>query len=177
MVRPVTRSLHDEHAGQRHRHGFTDDAHHHDDQTGDDDDEARHDDHETGDDDHETGDDDHEARHDDDETRHHDHETGDDDETGYDDDAPRSSVAVASDPIVIPGPVPTFVTTSNVGDLLVYTASGTTLDSWSVLDVSTLTLAPKIAGTLAMAYERLRGRRRGPHEQRRRRTLQLTDHV
>ncbi|MGD0854003.1 MAG: hypothetical protein ABSA07_11705 [Acidimicrobiales bacterium] len=65
---------------------------------------------------------------------------------------PASSVTVASDPIVIPGPVPTFVTTSNVGDLLVYTASGTTLGSWSVLDVSTLTLAPKIAGTLAMAY-------------------------
>ena len=65
---------------------------------------------------------------------------------------PASSVTVASDPIVIPGPAPTFVTTSNVGDLLVYTASGTTLGSWSVLDVSTLTLAPKIAGTLAMAY-------------------------
>ena len=55
---------------------------------------------------------------------------------------PASSVAVASDPIVIPGPVPTFVTTSNVGDLLVYTNTGATLSSWSVLDVSTLTLAP-----------------------------------
>jgi hypothetical protein len=66
---------------------------------------------------------------------------------------PASSVAVASDPIVIPGPVPTFVTTSNVGDLLVYTNTGATLSSWSVLDVSTLTLAPKVAGTLAMAYD------------------------
>ena len=66
---------------------------------------------------------------------------------------PASRVAVASDPIVIPGPVATFVTTSNVGDLLVYTNTGTSLNSWSVLDVSTLTLAPKVAGTLAMAYD------------------------
>ena len=66
---------------------------------------------------------------------------------------PSSSVAVASDPIVIPGPVATFVTTSNVGDLLVYTNTGTSLNSWSVLDVSTLTQAPKVAGTLAMAYD------------------------
>jgi hypothetical protein len=66
---------------------------------------------------------------------------------------PTSSVAVASDPIVIPGPVPTFVTTSNVGDLLVYSSTGTTLSSWSVLDVSTLTQAPKVAGTLSMGYD------------------------
>jgi hypothetical protein len=66
---------------------------------------------------------------------------------------PSSSVAVASDPIVIPGPVASFVTTSNVGDLLVYTNTGATLNSWSVLDVTTLTQAPKVAGTLAMAYD------------------------
>jgi len=65
---------------------------------------------------------------------------------------PASSVAVASDPIVIPGPVPSFVTTSNVGDLLVYTNIGASPNSWSVLDVSTLTLAPKVAGALAMSY-------------------------
>jgi hypothetical protein len=64
---------------------------------------------------------------------------------------PASSVAVASDPIVIPGPVASFVTTSNVGDLLVYTNTGSTLNTWSVLDVTTLTQAPKIAGTLTMA--------------------------
>ena len=44
---------------------------------------------------------------------------------------PASSVALASDPIVIPGPVASFVTTSNVGDLLVYTNTGPTLSSWS----------------------------------------------
>jgi hypothetical protein len=66
---------------------------------------------------------------------------------------PASSVAVASDPVVIPGPVATFVTTSNVGDLLVYTNTGTTLNSWSVLDVTALTQAPKVAGTLSTAYD------------------------
>ena len=66
---------------------------------------------------------------------------------------PASSVTVASDPIVIPGPVPSFVTTSNVGDLLVYTNIGASLNSWSVLDVSSLTAAPKVAGTLAMSYD------------------------
>jgi cytoskeletal protein RodZ len=65
---------------------------------------------------------------------------------------PNSSVAVASDPIVIPGPVPSFVTTSNVGDLLLYTNTGTTLNSWTTLDVTNLTQAPKVVGTLAMAY-------------------------
>jgi len=66
---------------------------------------------------------------------------------------PVSRVTVASDPIVIPGPVPSFVTTSNVGDLLVYSDTGESLNSWSVLDVSALTLAPKVAGTLAMSYD------------------------
>jgi hypothetical protein len=66
---------------------------------------------------------------------------------------PASSVAVASDPLVIPGAVATFVTTSNVGDLLVYTNNGATLNSWSVLDVTTLTEAPKVAGTLSMSSD------------------------
>ena len=65
---------------------------------------------------------------------------------------PNTSVAAASDPIVIPGPVPSFVTTSNVGDLLLYTNTGPTLNTWTTLDVTALTQAPKVAGTLAMAY-------------------------
>jgi hypothetical protein len=65
---------------------------------------------------------------------------------------PSSSVTVASDPLVIPGAVPTFVTTSNVGDLLVYTNTGSTLNSWTSLDVTTLTQPPKVASALAMAY-------------------------
>jgi cytoskeletal protein RodZ len=65
---------------------------------------------------------------------------------------PNSSVAAASDPIVIPGPVPSFVTTSNVGDLLLYTNTGPTLNSWTSLDVTNLTQAPKVIGTLAMTY-------------------------
>jgi hypothetical protein len=45
------------------------------------------------------------------------------------------------------------VTTSNVGDLLLYTNTGSTLNTWSVLDVTTLTQAPKVAGALAMAED------------------------
>ena len=62
-----------------------------------------------------------------------------------------TTTAIASDPIVMPGSVPTFATTTNHGDLVVYTNTGPTLATWSMLDVSTLTLAPKIAGTLALA--------------------------
>ena len=65
---------------------------------------------------------------------------------------PPTSLAVASDPIVLPGAVATFATTTNQGDLLVYTNTGATLASWSALDVTKLTLAPKVAGTLALAY-------------------------
>jgi hypothetical protein len=45
------------------------------------------------------------------------------------------------------------VTTSNIGDLLVYTNSGPTLSSWSPLDVTALTQAPKVAGPLAMSFD------------------------
>jgi len=65
---------------------------------------------------------------------------------------PPSSVTVASDPIVVPGPVSSFVTTSNQGDVLVYTNTGATLNTWSVQDITRLTLAPPVVGTLAMAY-------------------------
>jgi hypothetical protein len=65
---------------------------------------------------------------------------------------PASSVTVASDPVVIPGPVSSFATTSNQGDVLVYTNTGATLNTWSVQDITRLTLAPQVVGTLAMAY-------------------------
>ena len=58
--------------------------------------------------------------------------------------------AIASDPIVLPGLVPAFAVTSNAGDVMVYSASGTTLSTWSMLDVTALTNAPKLTGTLAM---------------------------
>jgi hypothetical protein len=63
-----------------------------------------------------------------------------------------TTVAAASDPIVVPGPMPSFVTTSNIGDLLLYTNTGPTLSSWSTLDVTNLTEAPKVAGTITMAF-------------------------
>jgi hypothetical protein len=61
-----------------------------------------------------------------------------------------SPTAIASDPIVLPGAVPAFATTTNRGDLVIYTNSGTSLASWSTVDLTTLTLTPKVAGTLAM---------------------------
>ena len=88
----------------------------------------RHD--QTGDDDDQTGDHHHEASDDDDQSGRHDdddHQTADTTTTKpvTTTTLPASSVTVASDPIVIPGAVPSFVTTSNVGDLLVYTNTGT----------------------------------------------------
>ncbi len=60
------------------------------------------------------------------------------------------ATAIASDPIVLPGAVATFATTTNHGDLVVYSNSGPTLATWSMLDVTTLTLSPKVSGTVAM---------------------------
>ncbi len=61
-----------------------------------------------------------------------------------------ATTAIASDPIVIPGAVATFATTTNHGDLVVYTNSGPNLTTWSTLDVTTLTLSPKVSGTIAV---------------------------
>ena len=59
------------------------------------------------------------------------------------------SPAFASDPVVIPGIVPSFAVLSNAGDLEVFTNTGTVTPAWSMLDVTTLTGAPKTTGTLA----------------------------
>jgi hypothetical protein len=63
-----------------------------------------------------------------------------------------TATAIASDPIVLPGSVPAFATTTNHGDLVIYTNSGTSLNSWSTVDLTTLTLTPKVAGTVAMGF-------------------------
>ena len=63
-----------------------------------------------------------------------------------------ATTAIASDPIVLPGAVATFATTTNRGDLVVYTNTGATLDSWSMLDVTTLTQTPKVSGTVAVGF-------------------------
>jgi hypothetical protein len=60
------------------------------------------------------------------------------------------TTAVASDPLVLPGTVASFAITTNRGDVVVYTNSGSSLSTWSALNVTTLTLAPKVAGSLAM---------------------------
>jgi hypothetical protein len=63
-----------------------------------------------------------------------------------------TTAAFASDPIVLPGILPSFAVISNRGDLQVFTNTGVTNNSWSMLDVTTLTGAPKVTGTLAMGF-------------------------
>jgi len=148
----------------------------------DDDDDASHDDDQTGHDDDQTvptprnqsrpprngHDDDQSRRHNDDQTSHDHHETG------HNDDTPHSSVAVASDQSL-------FRDRSLVCDHVQRGRSsrlyntGSTLNSWSVLDVSTLTWPRRSPERSRWPTTRLR-RHRGPHEQRRRRTLHLPDH-
>lgn len=61
-----------------------------------------------------------------------------------------TATAVASDPVVVAGAVATFALTTNHGDVIVYTNTGPTLSTWSMIDLTTLTIAPKVAGTLAV---------------------------
>ncbi|HUV57899.1 MAG TPA: hypothetical protein VMV96_03750 [Acidimicrobiales bacterium] len=68
---------------------------------------------------------------------------------------PPAALAFASDPIVLPGIIPSFAVLSNRGALQVFTdaaGAGSTGNSWSLLNVSTLTRAPKTVGTLAMGF-------------------------
>ena len=60
--------------------------------------------------------------------------------------------AFASDPVVIPGIVPSFAVLSNAGDLEVFTNVAGATPSWNMLDVTTLTAAAKTTGTLAIGY-------------------------
>jgi len=60
--------------------------------------------------------------------------------------------AVASDPIVLPGPMPAFATISASGNLMVYTNANSNLSTWSSLNVTALTRAAPITGTLALGF-------------------------
>lgn len=64
---------------------------------------------------------------------------------------PTTATAIASDPLVLPGSVPSFAATTNHGDLVIFTDSGPSLNTWSTVDLTTLTLTPKVAGGLAIA--------------------------
>lgn len=56
--------------------------------------------------------------------------------------------AVASDPVVLPGGGQALATINSAGDVVIYSLIGTT---WNRLDVSSLTGAAKIAGTLSVS--------------------------
>jgi hypothetical protein len=62
-----------------------------------------------------------------------------------------SNNAIASDPIVLPGPMPAFATISTSGDLMVYTNANSSLSSWSALNVTALTKTTPITGTLSLS--------------------------
>ena len=65
---------------------------------------------------------------------------------------PPGPLAFASDPIVLPGALPSFAVITNHGDLEVFTNTGGTANSWSALDVTTLSAAPAVTGALAMGF-------------------------
>jgi hypothetical protein len=58
--------------------------------------------------------------------------------------------AFASDPVELPGATPTFATILNNGDIDVFSSVGTTLNSWTTRNLTTLTAAPAAVGTLAL---------------------------
>jgi hypothetical protein len=66
--------------------------------------------------------------------------------------SPSAPVAFASDPVVLPGVLPSFAVLTNRGDLDVFTNTGGATNSWSTLDVTTLSGAPALTGTLTVGF-------------------------
>ncbi|HVA69875.1 MAG TPA: hypothetical protein VNF08_00935 [Acidimicrobiales bacterium] len=58
--------------------------------------------------------------------------------------------AFASDPVVLPGVTPTFATTLNNGDLVLYTNTGASIRSWTTENLTQVTGAPSVSGALAL---------------------------
>jgi hypothetical protein len=56
----------------------------------------------------------------------------------------------ASDPVVLPGPTPTFATTLSDGDLVVYTNVGDSIADWTAENVTTATGSTPVTGALAL---------------------------
>jgi hypothetical protein len=64
--------------------------------------------------------------------------------------APTIATAFASDPVVVPGPTPTFAAILNNGDLVLDTNEGSTLSAWTSQNLTTLVGAPTVSGTVAL---------------------------
>ncbi len=58
--------------------------------------------------------------------------------------------AFSSDPVVVPGATPTFAAILNNGDVTVYSSAGPALNGWTTRNLTTLTAAPTVVGTLAL---------------------------
>jgi len=63
---------------------------------------------------------------------------------------PVNATAFGSDPVVLPGATPTFAATLNNGDLTVFTSVGTSVRSWTAVNLTTLTGTSTVSGTLAL---------------------------
>ncbi|HEV3188141.1 MAG TPA: hypothetical protein VGZ04_08850 [Acidimicrobiales bacterium] len=63
---------------------------------------------------------------------------------------PVNATAFGSDPVVLPGPSPSFAANLNNGDLAVYTNVGTSIRTWSAQNLTTLTGTPTLSGSLAL---------------------------
>jgi hypothetical protein len=61
---------------------------------------------------------------------------------------PTVATAFASDPVVVPGPTPTFAAILNNGDLVVDTNEGPNLSTWTSQNLTTLLAVPVVSGTL-----------------------------
>jgi len=61
-----------------------------------------------------------------------------------------NATAFASDPVVLPGLASSFATILNNGDLAVYTNTGSTIKTWTALNLTSLTDSPTVSGTLAL---------------------------
>ena len=62
-----------------------------------------------------------------------------------------STGTVTSDPVVVPGPVPSLVAVSSSGDLNLFTSATNASGSWSVQDLTTLTAGARVVGPLQSA--------------------------
>jgi hypothetical protein len=63
---------------------------------------------------------------------------------------PATATGFASDPVVLPGLTPGFATTQANGDLLIFSNSGASIDSWTSENLTTATNTPRLSGPLAL---------------------------
>ncbi|MFZ0768029.1 MAG: hypothetical protein WAM64_02275, partial [Acidimicrobiales bacterium] len=63
---------------------------------------------------------------------------------------PLPATAFSTDPVVLPSATPTFASTTNTGDLVIYSAASAELDSWTDTNLTAGSGAAPVSGTLAL---------------------------